>query len=305
MSQDQEIRQAAFFAVQRRAAIRNQLTSADLKSGFPYQGNRLPLVNPQRGIFKPKEMDYLLSLRTVVPRQGARVWYDDQREAHKQIYEGDELVEYAFMGKNPESADNRWLREAMVDKVPFIYFLGTAPTLYQPIIPTFISDWDPVRLRARLSFGLPGTTQADPGETTMERRYALREVKMRLHQATFRAAVISAYGGRCAVSGLPESTLLDAAHIAADKDEEFGQPIIQNGLPLTKLHHAAFDGHLIGITPDYEIVVSDRLLEIRDGPTMEAVKGLHHKRLILPARAQDLPDKNRLAMRFEEFRQAN
>jgi putative restriction endonuclease len=44
-----------------------------------------------------------------------------------------------------------------------------------------------------------------------------------------------------------------------DADEQLGQPIISNGLPLTKLHHAAFDAHLIGIDPDYRIHVSDRL----------------------------------------------
>jgi hypothetical protein len=26
-----------------------------------------------------------------------------------------------------------------------------------------------------------------------------------------------------------------------DADEQLGQPIVSNGLPLTKLHHAAFD----------------------------------------------------------------
>jgi predicted restriction endonuclease len=33
--------------------------------------------------------------------------------------------------------------------------------------------------------------------------------------------------------------LLDAAHIVMDVDEQFGQPIVSNGLPLTKIHHAA------------------------------------------------------------------
>lgn len=28
----------------------------------------------------------LLSIRTVFPRRGARIWYEDQREAHRQIY---------------------------------------------------------------------------------------------------------------------------------------------------------------------------------------------------------------------------
>jgi putative restriction endonuclease len=59
--------------------------------------------------------------------------------------------------------------------------------------------------------------------------------------------------------------LFDAAHIMMDADEQLGQPIVWNGLPLTKIHHAAFDAHLLGIGPDYRIHVSDRLLEIHDG----------------------------------------
>src|SRR5690349_5434940 len=37
-----------------------------------------------RGIFKPRQMEHLLSIKTVFPRRGSRVWYDDQREAHRQ-----------------------------------------------------------------------------------------------------------------------------------------------------------------------------------------------------------------------------
>lgn len=301
---DQQMRQAAFVEVSRRLELRDQLTSEDLKLGFQFRGERFPLINPQRGIFKPQAMTSLLSIRTVVPRSGARVWYDDQREAHQQIYAGEETVDYAFMGQNPDAVENRWLRDAMVNRTPIIYFLGTAPGLYQPIIPTFIVGWDAAALKSRLSFGLPGELRADPAESVMERRYALRQVKARLHQASFRAAVISAYGGRCAVSGLPEQQLLDAAHIAADGDEKMGQPIITNGLPLSKLHHAAFDAHLIGISPDYRIIVSGRLLSVHDGPTLEALKQLNGNMINFPRREQDRPDRERLAMRFEEFRKA-
>ena len=50
--------------------------------------------------------------------------------------------------------------------------------------------------------------------------------------------------------------------------------MISHGLPMTKLHHAAFV-HLIGIDPDYRIHVSDRLLEIHDGPFLElGLKGI-------------------------------
>jgi hypothetical protein len=70
--------------------------------------------------------------------------------------------------------------------------------------------------------------------TAIERRYALRAVKQRLHQASFREAVIAAYNGRCAVTGLPEPLLLDAAHIVADKNEQFGQPVSRTAFPSQK-----------------------------------------------------------------------
>lgn len=302
---DREIRTAAFIHVRRMLEIRDPLTSEDLARGFQFRGERIPLINPQRGIFKPQQMKYLLSIKTVVPRKGAKVWYDDQRDAHAQIYKGDETIEYSFMGENPESADNRWLREAMQNRIPIVYFLGAFPGHYHAIIPATIVGWDPRSLRAEVSVGLDGELRPDPQETALERRYALRQVKARLHQTLFRAAVISAYGGRCALSGLPETSLLDAAHIAADKDELLGQPVVTNGLPLTKLHHAAFDQHLIGISPDCRIVVSKRLLDTRDGPTLEALKSLNGSMIIAPRRAKDRPNRERLAMRFEQFERAN
>jgi putative restriction endonuclease len=103
-------------------------------------------------------------------------------------------------------------------------------------------------------------------ETELERLYALRDVKHRLHQLSFREAVMAAYNGRCALSGLPEPLLLDAAHIVADGDALYGQPVVPNGVPLSKMHHAAFDAHLIGINPDHRVHVSDRLLSLNDGP---------------------------------------
>lgn len=300
MAEDQALRLAAFREVRRLADLNGDLTSRDLRTGFQFDGQRIPLINPQRGIFKPTQMRYLLSIRTVYPRPGARVWYDDQRQVHRQIYEGDEAVDYAFMGQKPEAAENRWLREAMQNAVPFIYFLGTAPGIYKALIPSYVIGWDSSGLKARIAFS--AEEEARVPDTAAERRYALRQVKQRLHQATFREAVITAYSGRCAVSGLRESVLLDAAHIIADRHEKLGQPVIQNGIPLAKTHHAAFDAHLIGIDPDFKVHVSKRILEQRDGPTLEAIKKLHHNQIYLPARDRDRPDRDRLAERFDQFR---
>ena len=101
--------------------------------------------------------------------------------------------------------------------------------------------WHPERLRVQLAFGaLLGASAQATLPASPERRYALREIKARLpHQASFRDAVLSAYSGRCAISRLPEPRLLDAAHIIMDADEQFGQPIVSNDLPLSKIHHAA------------------------------------------------------------------
>ena len=135
-------------------------------------------------------------------------------------------------------------------------------------------------------------------------RYAPRAVKQRLHQASFREAVITAYNGRCALSGLREPLLLDAAHIVADKDEQLGQPVVPNGIPFSKIHHAAFDAHLIGIDPDYRLHVSEQLLIQKDGPTLETLKRLNGEMIHLPTRAKDRPDRYQLALRFEPFKPA-
>ena len=115
---------------------------------------------------------------------------------------------------------------------------------------------------------------------------------------------MTAYGSRCALSGLPEPMLLDAAHIISDKDEKLGQPVVPNGIPLSKIHHSAFDAHLIGIDPHYRLHVSDRLQSQTDGPMLEALKRLHGGTLHLPSRRQDMPDRERLAFRFEAFQRA-
>jgi len=301
---DSLIRLAAFEHVRRLGEVHGHLTAKELSPGFAFEGERIPLVNPQRGIFKPRQLRHLLSIRTVFPRSGARVWYDDQREVHRQIFESEEAVDYAFMGQDPDAADNRWLREAFENEIPVIYFLGVAPGRYQAMIPTFIAGWDRAALKARIVFGIPEQDDRYVPQDAGERRYALRTVKQRLHQASFREAVVTAYAGRCAISRLPEQRLLDAAHIVADKHERLGQAVVPNGLPLSKLHHAAFDAHLIGIDPDGRLHVSPRLLEQRDGPMLGALKQLQGTPLHLPARERDHPDRDRLALRFERFRAA-
>ena len=149
---DTAMRAAAFAQVRWLSEVHDHLTAVDLKPGFVFSGERIPLINPQRGIFKPRQMRYLLSIKTVYPRPGGKVWYDDQRQVHRQIFQGDETIDYAFMGHDSDAADNRWLREALENRTPVIYFLGIAPGRYQAVFPAFISGWDPKALKARVAF---------------------------------------------------------------------------------------------------------------------------------------------------------
>lgn len=99
---------------------------------------------------------------------------------------------------------------------------------------------------------------------------------------------------------------MDATHIIADGDESLDQPLVANGLPLSKIHHAAFDANLIGIDPDYRIHVADELFAMNDGPMLEqGIKALRGKTLLMPDRAIDWPDPDRLAVRFELYRSAH
>ena len=57
--------------------------------------------------------------------------------------------------------------------------------------------------------------------------------------------------------------------------------------------------------PDYRIHVSDRLLEIHDGPFLElGLKGIAGTLIGRPRRLEDRPDPDRLALRFEQFKKA-
>jgi putative restriction endonuclease len=99
---------------------------------------------------------------------------------------------------------------------------------------------------------------------------------------------------------LKESRLLDAAHIVGDL-EEGGEPMISNGLSLCSIHHRAFDQDLVGVSPDYEVCVSARLLDEIDGPMLDVLKTFHQQPIVLPERRTWRPDRVRLAARFEKF----
>jgi putative restriction endonuclease len=62
---------------------------------------------------------------------------------------------------------------------------------------------------------------AKPSAASPERRYALRAVKQRLHQASFREAVITGYGCLSRCYWTPP--------VLRTKEEKSGHPVVPNG----------------------------------------------------------------------------
>jgi putative restriction endonuclease len=160
---------------------------------------------------------------------------------------------------------------------------------------------DPVERRVLLS---PGVTtvvgERAPIGDTVERRYVLRETRMRLHQARFRGLVLDAYEDRCTICLLREPRLLDASHIVADADPD-GAAAVRNGLALCTIHHRAYDHDLVGVSPDYRVHVARRLLDEEDGPMLDLLKGAQGVLITPPTPTRSRPDPDRLALRFERF----
>jgi putative restriction endonuclease len=84
-------------------------------------------------------------------------------------------------------------------------------------------------------------------------------VKVRRGQRYFRQAVLNAYNGRCAVTGLGIRDLLVASHIVPWNAAEQHRLDPQNGIALNALHDKAFDRGLITFDTQLRLVCSKTL----------------------------------------------
>ena len=132
----------------------------------------------------------------------------------------------------------------------------------------------------------------------------IQEVKRRINQNFFRNTVLSSYENRCCITGINNTKLLHACHIVGWSDDEANRTNPQNGLCLNVLFHKAYDENLIGISPDYDIFVSDKFFGTKlkdvDSSTKEFVRSFNKQKLIMPKRF--FPDKDLLASHFEKFK---
>ena len=271
----------------------------DLKA-FEFEGQVFPLIGA-RGIWKPRILEMPISIATAPPKPGRPAPYDDE-------IRDDDTIVYRYRGDDPAAHDNVGLRQTMWRKKPLIYFHGIEKGLYLAAWPVHVVGDHPEDLAVTVDLSPTaalGEGVAEAAPVHLERRYAFVPARRRLHQAKFRTRVMAAYRRRCAICRLGHESLLDAAHIIPDR-EAAGVASIRNGLSLCKIHHAAFDGNILGIDPDLVVHVREDILEEVDGPMLQhGIKEMHGTSLsVVPRKKDEQPSRDFLSERFRRFKQA-
>ena len=258
---------------------------------FTIRGQNLKLIDyGGRGIRNPSDFDATLSI--VSSSDGP---YADHMGS-------DGLLRYARRSGSIEG-DNRKLRVAMTTGTPIILFERPTAGVLVPITGALVVDEDRDAGFFHVALNEAARDLAEgPPSTPLERKYVTQTVLRRVHQPVFRARVVVAYGTACAVCRLRHASLLDASHIIPDSAAD-GHAEVNNGLALCKLHHAAYDNNLMGISPDYVVKIRRDLLEEIDGPMLRhGLQEMNNMTISLPTRRVDKPSQEALAIRFDEFR---
>lgn len=240
------------------------------------------------GIWNPRSFNATLSI--VTSPTGP---YADQETAG--------TLTYKYQRGDTEGKNAKLRRASELD-LPVIRFHKVATNYYLPIFPVFVIGVNPIAREFVLTIddalrALPSDQPLSP----IEKRYSEQLVKVRVHQRAFRARVMLAYDRQCTICSFRHVELLDAAHILEDSSEA-GAPDISNGLSLCRMHHAAFDRNLLGISADYVVHINKALLEEVDGPMLRyGLQEMHGRNLSLPARTVDYPSPENLDERYRRF----
>ena len=297
---DLELRAAAFAYLTALVHAGHPVVRQDDLTDFTFRGHRLRLMATQQGIWKPRQLDAALSFRTVYAPDPARRPYDDEPGP-------DGFLRYKWRGRDPQHPDNRALRQAMALGLPLIWFQGVAPGLYYPIYPVWLAAEEPGAHQFVVSLdeeSLRIRRELVNDDPALVRRFAERLVQARLHQPLFRQRVLLAYENRCAICRLRHTRLLDAAHVLADS--EGGEPVVTNGIAMCKIHHAAYDADIFGISPVYRVEVRPDVMEELDGPTLRyTLQAIDGSPIDVPRRRAARPDRELLAVRWDRFKEAS
>lgn len=167
-------------------------------------------------------------------------------------------------------------------------------------------DWEGFALESQAVFndvalGVPLPTEALIEEEEFD--YSAQDktslVKIRIGQHFFRRSVLSAYLGRCCITGLTEPKLLVASHIVPWRMDASHRLNPRNGLCLSVLHDKAFDLGMFTLTPDFKIKSSRLIQSMSNNPfAANWLVGLEGKSI-------ELPEKFRPELEFLDWHRQN
>lgn len=146
---------------------------------------------------------------------------------------------------------------------------------------------------ARKAAKLSGTNEFDPGDEEDAREWVQTSIARRQGQPKFRDELLTAYEGKCAISGCKVSEVLEAAHIQRYLGLKTNH--VTNGLLLRSDLHTLFDHRLISIDPNTMIVLVAPELK---GTAYE--KNFAGKPLRLPKKSADHPNTKALEKHLGE-----
>lgn len=293
LEEELALREDLIDAVMAKAEDGDGMLSRKELGNFEYAGQQVRVIDLQGGIWNPGaswnlggELRATLSINTT----------NSGRYSDQELFGGLWRYDYQAGGT---AGKNTKMRKAMELQVPILWFVQQDSGRYVPYKVFIIQDF-PSDGYCLISPDL-SLANAMRSESVIERRYAQRLMKQRLHQPAFRAKVINAYKTKCAICQLGHGKLLDAAHITPDSDES-SSTSVRNGISLCKIHHAAYDINILGIDANYKIHIRPDILAESDGPMLEhGIKEMNEKSLLVPNAKEEQPDRDRLDSRFTNY----
>lgn len=267
--------------------------------------SELGLTTKAKGIYKPHWSPYALSVRVGLGSPYANSAVEESLGGMWRIGYSQEGAGEADLGLYT----NRGLLACVRDSVPIGVLIQRRPkpdTTYFVLGLAYVLDWKegfftlsgpaaPIAGMSslvdleRATVDLDTTGYFDPTSEEDARKQTLRSIAVRQGQAMFRANLLRAYQGRCAVTGFNVPFVLEAAHIRPYQGPKTN--VVPNGLLLRADIHTLFDLGLLAVHEDgFRVELSPAI----QGSPYDSI---HGQILNLPASEDEYPNREALQIR--------
>lgn len=211
-------------------------------------------------------------------------------------YRNPEVIRVAeAIGRTPSSVAMRLGNIASIDPEITgsgrVGLRGGVSALVREVWDEMNADWDRFAVESERATATALGANATDDNSAVEEDVSMKPIvgqdievttTARIGQRFFRTAVMSAYDGRCCVTGLSVPVLLEASHIVPWRLDAAQRTNPRNGLLLSALHHKAFDGGLITLGDDLTVRVSEGVVDVDDRFFADAVVRYAGRRIRLP-----------------------